>query len=524
MKTVIGIDYGTLAARGVLVDTANGNVLCSHTCNYPHGVMEGALASAQDYENALMEILEAVTPAQYCDSIAGICVDATSLTLVPLTVDGQVVGTLEAFRNEPQAQIKMWKRHTAAPQAEEALRLAKAMNEPFLGYTGGALSSEWMLPKLLEMRDEAPEAYRATDLALDLCDFLTLRLTGTLSRSAAALGFKCLCPKEEGFPTDAYLNALRPGFAEEHAHLLRGPVYGPGDRVGFLKEELCEKFGLNKDVAVASGTIDGHIPVCALGALESGDAVMTVGTSGVLMVQSDCSQKIEDIVGIAADAVVPGLHTIECGQSCVGDMLAWFIDNCLPAEVKQEAEEKGISVHTLLCSRIREPWTNRLMAADWWNGSRCVPCDLSLQGGIIGITLDTKPEDIYLTLLQAIVCGAREQADLLASRGITVKRFLATGGITGKNPLLMQEYANILGKDIQIGQVKEGPALGAAMYGAVAAGIFDSIQEAYAHMGVQEFVTVSPETAHREEYELLYKRNHTMRTLLRQLQHEVSVL
>jgi len=516
MKTTIGIDYGTLSARAVLVDTSSGAVLCNHVVEYPHGVMEGALACPKDYEDALIELLEAVTPEQYRDTVVGICVDATSLTLVPVTADGKIVGMLEPFLEEPHAQIKMWKRHEAAAQADEALELAGKMNEPYLQRTGGALSSEWMLPKLLETRDKAPEVYKAMDYALDLCDFLTMRLTGKVTRSVGTFGFKSLWFRDLGFPSEAYLNALRPGFAQEYPYLLRGEVYGPGESIGVVCPEMCRRFGLRDDVVVAAGFIDAHTPVCALGALGDGEAALTVGTSACLLVQTQSNSQVQEVCGIVQDAIAPGMFSIECAQAGAGDMLAWYMGNAAAEQVMQEAREKNISPHTLLCQRIREPWNNRVTAVDWWNGSRSVPYDLSLQGGIVGLTLETKPEELYLALLQAIVCGTRECIDRCNRDGAPITRIVATGGISMKNPLMMQQYADICNCPIYVGQVAEGPALGTAIYAAVAAGVYGSVREASEHMGVKEFKVYEPDTAHREEYEALYRRNHALRELLKQ--------
>ena len=520
MKTVIGIDYGTQAARALLIDTASGEVLCSHTVRYPHGVMDGALASADDYENALEELLDAVTPEKYRRTVAGICVDATSMTLVPVAENGQIVCRLPGLQEHPQAQIKLWKRHTAQKQADQALSLAKEMNEPFLGRTGGTISAEWALPKLLETRDEAPEVYEKFDLAFDLCEFLTCRLTGQLTRSSPALCFKCLWAKDLGLPSEDYLNALRPGFAGEYLHLMRGTVLRPGDRAGTLRPELARRFGLSENVAVATGLLDGHTSSAALGALQAGDAVLVAGTSNVVAVQTDMIRDIEGICGIACDGLTSGLCAIDSGQNCTGDMLEWYVKNALPTGVTVEADARGVSPHQLLTERIREPWNAKVTAADWWNGSRNAPCDLSLSGVMAGMTLDTRPEDIYLALLQAIVFGTREIIEQCASYGVKVDRLLAAGGIAVKNPLLMQQYANILGKTVSVGDFSEGPALGAAVYAAVAAGIYSDPAAASQNMGVRKFTVYEPDMEHRSAYEALYRRNHRLRRLIREWKHE----
>jgi len=520
MKTVIGIDYGTLSARAVLIDAASGEVLCSHSVVYPHGVMEGDLASTADYESTLEELLQAVTPEKWRDTIAGICVDATSMTMVPLAADGRVLCQLPGLEDNPHAQIKLWKRHHAQRQADEALVLAKTMDCPFLRRTGGTISAEWTLPKVLETRDEAPEVYAQLNLVMDLYEFLTYRLTGVPTRSAGALAFKSLWAPDLGFPPEDYLNALRPGFSDEYRHLLRGEVKRPGDCAGMLSDAWREKLGLKQPVTVASGLLDGHTALVALGALGAGDAALVVGTSAVLTIQTEELHEIEGICGIAYNGLTPGLYGIDSGQNCCGDMLDWFVRKAVPGEVQQEAAEKGLSVHQLLTERIERPWENRMAAADWWNGSRNAPCDLSLPGVITGLTLQTRPEDIYLTLLQSIVCGTKEIIDQCASYGVHVSRLLVSGGMAQKNSLLMQEYANLLNMPVMVGHFSEGPALGSAIFAAVACGIYATPKEAQEHMGVTDFRVYEPDQAHRADYDRLAHANHRLRLMAMALREE----
>ena len=514
MKTVIGLDYGTQAARAVLVNAADGTVLCSHSVRYPHGVMPGALASAQDYDDALLELLAAVTPPQYRQTVAGICVDATSLTLVPVGADGRVLSRDPTLAGREQAQIKLWKRHTAQLQAEQALQLARQRKEAFLGRTGGTISSEWTLPKLLEIRDEDPLVYSRLDLAFDLCEYLTWRLTGRLTRSVGSMSFKGLWAKDLGFPTEGFLDGLRPGFAAEYTHLLRGEVLGPGAFAGYMTPQLCRRLGLPQEVAVAAGVLDGHTALVSLGCLSAGDAALVLGTSNVLTIQNAWLREIEGICGIAADGLAPGVYGIDSGQACTGDMLEWYMENALPVSVWREAQEKGVSPHTVLMQRITQPWNCPVTAVDWWNGSRNAPCDLSLRGALTGLSLDTRPEDIYLALLQAIVCGTREILETCTAYGVHISRLRAAGGIAGKNPLLLQLYADLLGRPVEVGQVSEGPAVGSAIYAAVAAGIYATPVEAYEHIGVRDFVTCHPDEVHRADYEALWQKNHALRQSL----------
>lgn len=520
-KTVIGVDFGTQSARAVLVNTENGEILHSCRKEYPRSSLPVPaldcvenLPCATEYESTLYELLSHVVPDQYRKTVSGICVDATSLTMVLLAKDGRTLSELEGLAEAAHARVKLWKYHRAQGKADEALKLAQKLQEPFLGRTGGSISCEWMLPKLLEVRDEAPEIYEKIDLAMDLCEFLTFRLTGQLVRSMCSHSFKGLWAQDLGFPSQKFLDGLRPGFYKEYCHFLRGEVRKAGESAGMLCGKLSHEFGLPEQIPVAVGLLDGHTSLATLGALEPGDAALIVGTSNVCTVQGEKKQELKDVCGVAQDAMVPGSFGIDTGQSSTGNMLGWFVEHVADQQLCREAEERKISLHQLLMERVQKPWENQVIAVDWWGGSRNAPCNLALQGGMAGLTMDTRTEDMYLALLQAIVCGTGAIIDRLLEQGVEIRRVLATGGITEKNPLLMQEYANLLNRQILVGKTTEGPALGAAIYGAIAAGVYENVQQAYAHMGVHTFTVYEPDQNHREAYRKLYTRNMAFRKLL----------
>lgn len=520
-KTVIGVDFGTQSARAVLVNTENGKILYSCRREYPRSstpvpAIDCAenLPCATDYEMTLYSLLCHVVPEDYRKTVAGICVDATSLTMILLAKDGRALSELDGWSKAAHARVKLWKYHRAQEQANEALALAKDLKEPFLERTGGSISGEWMLPKLLEVRDEAPEIYSKIDLAMDLCEFLTYRLTGQLVRSIGSLSYKCLWAEDFGFPEQTFLNGLRTGFYEEYCHFLRGDVRKPGECAGMLQSELAKRWGLPEQIPVATGVLDGHTSLATMGAFEPGDAALIVGTSNVCTVQDRKLQELKDVCGVAQDGMVTGSCGIDTGQSSTGNMLGWYIEHMAGWQIHREAEERKISPHQVLAERIQKPWENKVIAVDWWSGSRNAPCDLTLRGCMSGLEMDTRTEDIYLALLQAIACGTGTILESLSGQGVKIGRVLATGGITEKNPLLMQEYANLLRREVLVAKTAEGPALGAAMFAAMAAGIYTSIQETYAHMGIHDFKIYKPDEIHRAAYEELYKKNKHLRNML----------
>lgn len=516
MKSVIGIDFGTQGCRAVLVDCETGKTLNSHSVAYRHGILPGDLAEPSDYESALLELLEAVAKPEYRDTIACIGIDATSYSMVLTDSKGVPLSYLPEFQNHPHAKIKMWKRRTASKQTDQALEEALRTNRPFLARTGGTISPEWALPKLMETLDEAPEVMEKADLAFDLCDALTYYLTGNLTRSKGSMSFKALWAEDLGFPEESYLDSLRQGLGKRYRHLLRGSVLPPGTVAGNLKASLCQRFGFPDDVIVSAGILDGHTGLTALGMLQPGDAALIIGTSNVVTVQTDTLHEVIGICGIAEGAFHPEYFGIDSGQGCTGEMLDWYIHNAIPQSILKEAEDRKVDVHTVLCEKIKTPWKSDVIATDWFAGSRNAPCDPRLRGSCWGLTNQTAPEDLYLSLLQSIVCGTREILEVCRSYGINIKRMRASGGISGKNPVLMQLYADVLNLEILVGQNPEGPALGTAIYAAAAAGIYPTIESACTHMGIRDYVTYRPDVAHRGDYEALYLRNHQFRKMLMQ--------
>lgn len=523
MGLMIGVDFGTQSARAVLMCAQTGEMLAQAEAHYAHPLMESALVYGEDYDKALEELLMQLCTHPRRAEIAGICVDATSPTIVPLAADGQLLSAHLNSEVHPLALVKLWKRHSAQAQAERALALAREMNEPFLKQTGDTVSSEWTLPKLLETCEDDPAAFEKMDLAMDLCDYLTLRLTGRVTRAISSLSFKSQWSQETGFPSAAYLDALHPGFARRYAHLLRGDVLLPGQAAGELSDAWKARLGLSQRVVVAGGQQDGFTPPVALGAVEDGSAALVLGTSTVIMLQSGTPCTVEGLCGVVRSGAVPGLYSIEGGQNCTGDMLGWYMAHMLPEDCAREASERGISAHTLLSQRAVRPWENRLIAIDWWNGSRSAPCDLTLSGLVMGMTLASRPEDIYLAMLQGMAVGTRETIEQCRRNGATFTAIRATGGVAKKNPLLMQQYADILGMPIDVADIEQGGAQGAAILAAVAAGEHATIAAACSAMSAKQFKRYVPDEAHRAEYERLYHRAAKARIRIAALERELEM-
>ena len=507
----MGLDFGTLSARGAVLDTADGSIAAQTEFAYPHGVSRENLYRAEDIPLALDRVMRDLTAMCDARAIRAVGVDATGYTMVCLSGDGVPLALTDPFRGREQAQIKLWKRHAAQAQAEEALNLAREREEPFLARTGWQISSEWMLPKYLEMYDADPEAFAAADLVLDLNEYLCFLLTGKILRSAGSAGYKCLRGEKGELPDAAYFDALRPGLAGAVRHVLRGTPLPPGGPGAPLLPEAAARWGLRADVTAAPGILDGHTAPILLGAVKPGDAALILGTSNVLTVQMSRFLPLHNVCGVARDGIVPGLWGVDAGQACTGEMLAWYMENLLPSSVAEAARRAGTDAHALLSSRVKEPWRNPVTVLDWWNGSRNAPTDLTLRGSVHGLSLDTAPEDIYLAMLQGIVCSDREILESMRGEGVRVDRVFAAGGMSGKNPLLMQEYANILHCPVSVGEIREGPAAASALFAALSCGIVPSVEEAYRRMGARRFRVFEPDAEHGAEYEALFRRVHAVR-------------
>lgn len=533
-KYVIGVDYGTLSARAVMVCADSGQVTAQSVYEYPHGVLrrlnglaaDGEAASAAvgelpadfalqeigDYEEALYDTIRAVVRKSGCrpEDVIGIGIDATSSTFIPLDENGKPLCRTEAFRADPHAQLKLWKHHGAQEEADRITALARERKEKFLTRCGGRVNAEWMLPKLLEIAEKAPKVYEATDNFLEASDYLVGLLTGRTTRCMCHAGYKLLWNEEDGYPSEEFLRVLHPSFGSLK-NKLKGREVRVGERAGELTEEAARRLGLKAGTAVAASLIDAHVAVPSVGIDSADKALMILGTSCCMLLCSEKLAYIKGISGCVKDAVLPGLYAYEAGQSAVGDLFDWFVKNCVPGSYEREAAEKGISVHALLSEKASwlAPGESGLVALDWWNGNRSCLADAKLSGMILGLTLGTKPEEIYRALLEAAAFGIRAIFEEFRKAGVIARELYACGGIVGKNPFMMQLYADILGQNIHTCTTQQGSAFGAAIYAAVAAGEraggYADVKEAARRMGKGDGRKYEPIPENVEAYNGLYR-------------------
>lgn len=535
-KYVVGLDYGTLSARAVLVCVHNGEVIAESVYPYPHGILstlpgecpageEGKDASCQreklpadfalqeidDYTEAMYHTIREVIEKSGCraEDVVGIGIDATSSTFLPLLQDGSPLSKTERFRTNPHAQLKLWKHHGAQAEADRITQLAKERGENFLTRCGGKVNAEWMLPKLMEIAEKAPEVYEAADNFIEVSDYLVYLLTGEVTRCMCHAGYKLVWNEEDGYPSEDFLGTLHPLLSSLKMKL-KGREVQVGECAGRLTKEAAGRLGLCEGTAVAASMIDAHVAVPSAGIDGPDKALMILGTSCCMLL---CSKKLSYIKGISGcvrNAVLPGLYAYEAGQSAVGDLFEWFVQNCVPGSYEKEAAERGISVHTLLSEKASRltPGESGLVVLDWWNGNRSCLADANLSGMILGLTLRTKPEEIYCSLLEATAFGMRAIFEEFEKGGITARELYACGGIVGKNPFMMQIYADVLGKTILTASTDQGSAFGASVYAAVAAGIqaggYAAVDEAARRMGKVSEIKYEPIPGNTETYSRLY--------------------
>lgn len=498
---------------------SDGAELGSAVHAYRHGVMDTtltahageplppdwALQNPADYLESLAVVIPGALAAAgvSADEVIGIALDFTSCTMVPVTADGTPLCELDDFAGRRHAYVKLWKHHAAQAQAERITRVAAERGEDWLARYGGLISSEWAWSKGLQVLEEDPEVYAAMAYFVEAMDWMVWRLTGSLMRSACAAGYKGM-RQDDAFPSPDYAAALNPGF-RDFGDKLAGPIGQLGDRAGSLTEEASALTGLPAGIAVAVGNIDAHVAVPAADACEPGRLVIIMGTSSCHIVSAATKQVVPGMCGVVDGGAVAGLYGYEAGQSGVGDIFAWFVDNCVPGRYEREASERGISVHELLTEKCRGQRVGEhgLLALDWWSGNRSVLVDHDLSGAIVGATLTTRPEDIYRALLEATAFGTRTIIEAFRSSGVEVNEIVVAGGLL-KNEFLMQTYADVCRLPLSTIVTSQAGALGAAIHAAVAAGAYPDVRAAASIMGGRVEGAYQPNQANADRYDDLF--------------------
>jgi L-ribulokinase len=526
-RYVVGIDFGTESARAILVDCADGSEHAESVHAYGNGVIDRrlpapdddveldadwALQDPRDYVRSVQEtvprlLAETGVPAA---AVVGVGVAFTSCTMLPTLADGTPLCLLDELRPEPHAWVKLWKHHAAQPEADRINRVAAERGEPWLRRYGGKISSEWFFAKALQILDEAPELYARAGRLVDAGDWIVWQLTGQERRGACTAGNKAMWSKQDGFPAEEYFAALDPRFARVVDEKMSRTLLAPGTRAGGLCEQAAAWTGLRAGTPVAVAGVDFHVSVPAVTVAEPGTLVMIMGTSNGHLLLGDRLAFVEGMCGVVEDGILPGWFGYEAGQSAVGDILAWFVREAVPAAYRDEAVARGVGVHDVLSEEAAalRPGETGLLALDWWNGNRSVLVDADLRGLIVGMSLATRAPEIYRALIESTAFGTRVIVEAFERAGLPVESIVACGGLPDRNPLLMQIYADVTGREIRVAASRQTPALGAALFAAVAAGGaaggYDSIGAASERMAHLSDTTYVPDPGSSAIYDRLY--------------------
>jgi len=527
-RYAIGVDFGTESGRAVLVDVADGRQVATAVSPYRSGVIDErlplpdrdvplavdwALQDPEDYLRVFKEAVPAVLLQSAVDpnEVVGVGIDFTACTMLPVKGDGTPLCLIPELRANPHAWVKLWKHHAAQPEADRINEVARATGQPWLDRYGGRISSEWFFSKALQILDEAPEVYAAADRLIEAADWVVWRLTGTETRSSCTAGYKAMWSKRDGFPDASYFAALDPRLGSVIDEKMQRDVRSIGERAGGISGEAAAWTGLLPGTAVAVANVDAHVAVPAATVVEPGRMVMSMGTSTCHIVLSEDEHAVPGMCGYVEDGVIPGFFGYEAGQSCVGDHFSWFVEHAVPGAYQDEARARGLDLHVLLqekAARLRVGQSG-LLALDWWNGNRSVLVDAELGGLLIGATLATVPEEIYRALVEATAYGTRVIIETFEAHGVPIREIVACGGLAEKSPLIMQIYADVTGRPFRLSASDQTPALGSAMFGAVAAGAaaggYDTIQEAATAMARLKDRVYQPIAENVAVYELLYR-------------------
>ena len=524
-RYALGLDFGTLDARAVLVDIETGEEIATSVYSYPDGVIDEVLPDGKtklgpdwaiqnpaDYlgvlKCAIPEVLKKsnVSPKD----IIGIGVDFTSCTILPIDKQGTPLCMKDKWKSNPHSWVKLWKHHAAEPYANRLKDIALKRQEKFIHRYGDKISSEWMLPKIWQVLEEAPEIYEAIDRFIEAGDWLVLQLTGKERRSSCNAGYKAIWDKKEGYPSPEFFAALHPRLKNVVGEKLSTDIYPTGSKAGGLTLQMAQLTGLKENTPVAVGIIDAHSAVPTTTVTKPGKMVLIMGTSTCHMLLSKEQKLIPGIPGVVEDGILSGYFGYEAGQAAVGDIFDWFITNCIPASYEREAKQKGLNIYRFLEEKARKlrPTESGILALDWWNGNRSILNNADLSGLLLGCTLNTKPEDIYRALIEATAFGTRIIIETFQKNGLPIDELYACGGMPHKDKMLMQIYADVTGREIKVASSRQASALGAAMFGAIAAGSeaggYDSIEDAVTHMASLEKKTYLPIPENVEVYNQLF--------------------
>lgn len=525
MPYTIGIDFGKTGCRSLLVNTEDGTEAASATAEYPNGIMIGnfingrllpekwAIADPQDYLDVIADtVSELASKVADIDAIKGIALAFSSCCVMPVRSDGTPLCALPEFKNEPHAYIKVTRHRSAEPQAAKINELAHSFNEPWINIGQNADSPEWLLPKVLQILQEAPDVYEAADYFMEATDWLVWQLTGNPVKNSFSASFKSQIT--EGVkPSKEFLCALDPRLENLYTKKLNLPIASPAVCAGGVTREAAARLGIKAGTSVAVGGVD--IPAClpALNVCSPGKLLGIFGQSSIFVTVSDKKTEPKGIARGQKGSIIPNYYTYKSNLPCVGDTYRWFLTTYVPPEYHDGAKNDGRNLHSYIAQRMMKlhPGENGIIALNWLRGSVCPEGDSKLSAMYVGMTESTLPEHLYRAIIEGMAFDTRYVIEEYARSGIAIDSFYGIGIIAERNPFIMQLYADILRLPVQVALSQQSPTLGAAIIAAVAGGVYGNIQSAAAKMSKLKDVVYTPDSAAAEVYDKIYEEYKKLR-------------
>lgn len=517
----LGFDFGTESVRVLVVDVRDGRIVGQAAQNYAHGVIDQTLPAGggrlppdyalQDPTDWLNDSAKACRRAMKAakaspDQIIGIGVDFTSCTMLPTLADGTPICQTKGMAREPLAWPKLWTHHGAKAETDRINQIARERKEKWLKRYGDTIGIEWFFPKILETLNHAPRVYAMADVWLEAGDWYVWQLIdgpfphcspNGLVRSTCQAGYKAMWNSHTGYPSADYFAAVHPKMRNVVSAKMPGTLQAPGTRAGGLSERSAKLLGLRPGIPVSTAIIDAHSGVPGAGVAGADTMVLVMGTSSCHMMNSKVEAFGEGVAGVVEDGILPGFYGYETGQASVGDAFAWLVETFDLSHAKLNEAARALG-----------PGSGGVLALDWLNGCRTPLMDGRLSGAFVGLTLNTRPEQMYRALMEATAFGVRWIVETLRDAGVPVKRFVASGGLPAKSPLLMQIYADVLGEPIRLAESDQSVALGAAILGCLAAGRasgYSNVKQAIKAMARQrEDLVYKPQPQAKKQYAVLY--------------------
>lgn len=533
-KYSIGIDFGTLSARAILIETHSGDVIATSVYGYQDAIIDKylpnsnqmlpidfALQNPKNYLDALVALLRDIWRSAGIDpkDIISIGTDFTSCTVIPLDKNNMPLCFDNRYMQNPHSWAKLWKHHGAKEEADTINNIAVSRGEKFIDYYGGISSCEWYFAKLIEIYNKAPEIYNEISRFVEAGDWIVWLLTGNMMTSTCMAGYKAFWNEESGYPSKEFFEEIDPDLGDI-VNKTVSKVVPVCTRAGGLTKEMAQKTGLLENTSVSVSMIDAHVSLPVAGITGESSLQMTMGTSLCHTLVSKKRIFIKGISGVVKDGILQGYYGYEAGQAAVGDIYDWFITNFAPVDCIEEAEEKDISIFSIMDERARriKPGKTGLLVLDWWNGNRSMLNNANLTGTIIGMTLMTQPEEVYKAIIEATAFGTRKIIEEIENNGINLENIFACGGLSRKSSLVMQVFADVLGRKIEVTNITQTTAFGAAMYGIVAAGSanggYDNMIDAIANLVKPAQKAYVPNKKNYKVYSKLYEQYIRLHNLL----------